>query len=191
MLNQPTLNPSAHFLRDSSLYAKDLNSHKPTLPADLRKASEPTISRLNPSKSYRIACGPCLATVSTSKLWKSCWRSTKDWQALLGVESKVPNHTEMVPDYVLECLIESCKPSYCSICMHGITVRTDMISELGIVLAWPCLDCIDVDYKSLGLIARRRGLATCGGAPKRRGRLGMTVSLDSARGLATVGSNKE
>eukprot|EP01018_Ginkgo_biloba_P032137 Gb_37531 [translate_table: standard] len=52
--------------------------------------------------------------------------------------------------------------SYCGICMHDITVRTNMISEPGIVLAWPCLYGIDVDCESLGLTARRRGLATRG-----------------------------
>eukprot|EP01018_Ginkgo_biloba_P036498 Gb_25060 [translate_table: standard] len=52
--------------------------------------------------------------------------------------------------------------SYCGICMHNIIVRTDVTSELGVVLAWPCLDGIDVDCESLGLAARRRGLATHG-----------------------------
>eukprot|EP01018_Ginkgo_biloba_P038780 Gb_09099 [translate_table: standard] len=125
-------------------------------------------TRSNPSRSYRIACRPCLATVCTSKLWRRCWSSTKDCQALLGVELRVPNpikyaimNIRWLLDCVLECLIESCKPSYCGICMHGITVRTDMVSELGIVLAWPCLDGIDVDHESLGLTARWRGLATC------------------------------
>eukprot|EP01018_Ginkgo_biloba_P001930 Gb_20794 [translate_table: standard] len=125
----------------------------------------------------------CLVTVSRSKLWRSYWRSIRDWQALLGGESRIPNPTKVcnhadfliyydvwVLDNVLECLIESCKPNYCGIYMHGITVRTDMISELGIVLAWPCLDGIDVDCESLGQASKRRGLAT-------RGTLGMSTKV--------------
>eukprot|EP01018_Ginkgo_biloba_P024550 Gb_02604 [translate_table: standard] len=131
MLNQPTLNPSAHLLRDSSLYAKDLNSHEPTLLADL-------------------SCGGAIG--GAPDIGKPCWELNVGFQTLL----------RWVLDCVLQCLIESCKPNYCGICMHNITVRTDMISELGIVLAWPCLDGIDVDCESLGLTARRRGLATHG-----------------------------
>eukprot|EP01018_Ginkgo_biloba_P033511 Gb_05273 [translate_table: standard] len=62
--------------------------------ASTRKANEPARSRLNPSRSCKIAYRSCLATASTSKLWRSCWRSIRDWQALLGVESRVPNPTK-------------------------------------------------------------------------------------------------
>eukprot|EP01018_Ginkgo_biloba_P011709 Gb_03754 [translate_table: standard] len=109
--------------------------------ATTNRASEPARSRANPSRSSRIVFRPCLATISMLKLW----RSTRDWQALLEDESRVPNST-----------------SYCGICMHDITVRTDVIFKLAIVLAWPCLDGIDVDCESLGLTAKRRGLAIPG-----------------------------
>eukprot|EP01018_Ginkgo_biloba_P015036 Gb_26367 [translate_table: standard] len=46
-------------------------------------------------------------------------------------------------------MVRRCKPSYCGICMHNITMRTDIIFELGIVLAWLCLDGNDVDCKPL------------------------------------------
>eukprot|EP01018_Ginkgo_biloba_P010494 Gb_39262 [translate_table: standard] len=86
------------------------------------------------------------------EIGKPCWEFNLGFQTL----------PRWVLDYVLECLIESYKPNYYGICKHGIIVRIDMISELGIILEWPCLDGTDVDYESLGLITRRRGLATCG-----------------------------
>eukprot|EP01018_Ginkgo_biloba_P024610 Gb_30958 [translate_table: standard] len=71
------------------------------LPTTLtRKADKPSRSKLNPSRSCRIACRPCLAAVSTSKLLRSYWGSTRYWQALLGVESRVPNPTKVVEAFV-------------------------------------------------------------------------------------------
>eukprot|EP01018_Ginkgo_biloba_P024642 Gb_30124 [translate_table: standard] len=58
------------------------------------RASELARSKANTSKSYKIASGPCLVTVSSPNLR----RSTRDWQALLRVESKISNPTKLCDD---------------------------------------------------------------------------------------------
>eukprot|EP01018_Ginkgo_biloba_P017067 Gb_09135 [translate_table: standard] len=116
--------------------------------ATVGRASELARSRPNPSRSYKIACRPCLAIVFVSKLRRSCRRSTRDWQGLLRDESRVANPTETVLLYDPLEERSSSPPMLSSatalplLSTQSIGVTHSMLQKSGFLIFSPDLDLV-------------------------------------------------